>query len=768
MAKEFEYIKSKVVNDTDGFLDDYTMYKRLSDGKYIMIFGDTDMYTPENTEPDAEFDTQREADEWFNSYGEDESIDPEDLGLIDNISFDDVTKESKGKKLSDNKSLKEDKIEGKFSDMAGQIGLRTCKELEDFLEREGYAGALETLKSIMLDYLTYELDDLDFIAQDESLKEDYQDDSIFREDRMSEVESLGSTSLYTMYLKRLNNFKNDKDELKSDLEEINKYGYKFMEPAEVEDLKNKFNFYINKLSEQDEDDEYDDLELDEEVPKSCTIHCTDGDISLSEKKKEAKSVEEALNEGYKDFVFTVKCNDGPKEVIRVVAKDKSEAEEYAKKMYAQNHTTYADDRHNVWSIEEFVGKGINESYGNNESVIRYPNGMEVTDVDLDRALDYQYGTDRDMDNSKYTDEEKQRAVTYWINKTDPNPYHTTYADDRHNKWSIEDGNCLDEAMDSSKFDKLLDKAFEFGYNYGYSDTFEDFMKKVKPNVKQSLTKDMLIRLKDAFDNGNHEGDVDEEMPLTKDESLKESSNDDKLRKINILYRDAINHGISSSKLDKILIKNGADPSAKTFDVGLKVDSAYEELTNYLRKIYKVKGLSNTPYNSYEILGLEDYFKDESLKESYQNVDSMSREELMDEIDGIYYWALKGKHIDITSIIEDPEVFNSDDSDDEEGYFKGVPTDKLRGILKILRKMLSGGSLTHDDVKFMVSKDGSVNESNSKSRGKYVRKTLSEDTIQKKNGKWTNRGKDGQEHGEFDTKEEADAQRKAMFARGFKG
>lgn len=100
MAKEFEYIKSKVVNDTDGFLDDYTMYKRLSDGKYIMIFGDTDMYTPENTEPDVEFDTQREADEWFNSYGEDESIDPEDLGLIDNISFDDVTKESKELKES--------------------------------------------------------------------------------------------------------------------------------------------------------------------------------------------------------------------------------------------------------------------------------------------------------------------------------------------------------------------------------------------------------------------------------------------------------------------------------------------------------------------------------------------------------------------------------------------------------------------------------------------------------------------------------------------
>lgn len=46
--------------------------------------------------------------------------------------------------------------------------------------------------------------------------------------------------------------------------------------------------------------------------------------------------------------------------------------------------------------------------------------------------------------------------------------------------------------------------------------------------------------------------------------------------------------------------------------------------------------------------------------------------------------------------------------------------------------------------------------------------LKEDTVQKANGKWTNRGDDGTEHGEFDTKAEADAQRKAMFASGYKG
>ena len=44
----------------------------------------------------------------------------------------------------------------------------------------------------------------------------------------------------------------------------------------------------------------------------------------------------------------------------------------------------------------------------------------------------------------------------------------------------------------------------------------------------------------------------------------------------------------------------------------------------------------------------------------------------------------------------------------------------------------------------------------------------EDTVKKSNGKWTNRGDNGEEHGEFTTKKQADAQRKAMFANGYKG
>lgn len=47
-------------------------------------------------------------------------------------------------------------------------------------------------------------------------------------------------------------------------------------------------------------------------------------------------------------------------------------------------------------------------------------------------------------------------------------------------------------------------------------------------------------------------------------------------------------------------------------------------------------------------------------------------------------------------------------------------------------------------------------------------SLEEDTEKTSKGKWVNRGDTGETHGEFKTKKEADAQRKAMFARGWKG
>ena len=50
---------------------------------------------------------------------------------------------------------------------------------------------------------------------------------------------------------------------------------------------------------------------------------------------------------------------------------------------------------------------------------------------------------------------------------------------------------------------------------------------------------------------------------------------------------------------------------------------------------------------------------------------------------------------------------------------------------------------------------------------YLSESLFEDTIKTKSGKWVNKGDTGETHGEFKTKKDADAQRKAIFAGGWK-
>ena len=67
----WEEMYSKQVEDSDGFMTDYTWYvKDNANGSetHVMIFGDQDLYTPVNSEPDAEFDSEDAAREWFDNY----------------------------------------------------------------------------------------------------------------------------------------------------------------------------------------------------------------------------------------------------------------------------------------------------------------------------------------------------------------------------------------------------------------------------------------------------------------------------------------------------------------------------------------------------------------------------------------------------------------------------------------------------------------------------------------------------------------------------
>lgn len=69
--QDYEKVTYKSVPDSQGFITDYTWYK-MSDGRHVFILGDNEVYTPENTYFDHECESEREAQEWFDSYGEDE------------------------------------------------------------------------------------------------------------------------------------------------------------------------------------------------------------------------------------------------------------------------------------------------------------------------------------------------------------------------------------------------------------------------------------------------------------------------------------------------------------------------------------------------------------------------------------------------------------------------------------------------------------------------------------------------------------------------
>ena len=86
----YRLVDKKMVYDYDGFTTDYCLYQDLEKDKYFTIFGDSDIYTPENSEPDAEFDDINSAEEWFENYH----------GFDDTDSYDDDFEECLHKKKS--------------------------------------------------------------------------------------------------------------------------------------------------------------------------------------------------------------------------------------------------------------------------------------------------------------------------------------------------------------------------------------------------------------------------------------------------------------------------------------------------------------------------------------------------------------------------------------------------------------------------------------------------------------------------------------------
>lgn len=63
----FEQIAQKTVHDGDGFTTDYTWYRR-DDGLNVFVFGDSEIYRPEDEYYDWEEENDEAAQEWFDNY----------------------------------------------------------------------------------------------------------------------------------------------------------------------------------------------------------------------------------------------------------------------------------------------------------------------------------------------------------------------------------------------------------------------------------------------------------------------------------------------------------------------------------------------------------------------------------------------------------------------------------------------------------------------------------------------------------------------------
>ena len=87
-TSQWELVKSKSVMDSDGFMTDYSWY--TNGDKHIFMFGDIDLYEPDEDYADWVAETEEEATNWFETY---KGFDDEDE--VD-LEFDDEELEGNG------------------------------------------------------------------------------------------------------------------------------------------------------------------------------------------------------------------------------------------------------------------------------------------------------------------------------------------------------------------------------------------------------------------------------------------------------------------------------------------------------------------------------------------------------------------------------------------------------------------------------------------------------------------------------------------------
>lgn len=163
---EWEEIDSKQVQDSDGFMTDYTWYGKKGDVKpgelmYVFVFGDKDIYRPEDGYYDWEIEAGEgafdNAQEWFDSYKgfeDEEEIQFDDL----DEAKEDVAVEGEADFDHDDDFVDGNEIPGgettfstdapKTPEDNGIANTLSALIRDEFEAIEGYNSALATIKAI--------------------------------------------------------------------------------------------------------------------------------------------------------------------------------------------------------------------------------------------------------------------------------------------------------------------------------------------------------------------------------------------------------------------------------------------------------------------------------------------------------------------------------------------------------------------------------------------------------------------------------------------
>ena len=102
--ERFTLVDRRSAQDVDGFWTDLSLYCDHQEHKYVGVFGDHELYSPED-ERDYVFDTEKEAKEWFDDYSNSESDYDDTPFTIEDDITDESCKKRKGKDLHEGGSF---------------------------------------------------------------------------------------------------------------------------------------------------------------------------------------------------------------------------------------------------------------------------------------------------------------------------------------------------------------------------------------------------------------------------------------------------------------------------------------------------------------------------------------------------------------------------------------------------------------------------------------------------------------------------------------